>query len=80
MSGKQKGTHVCLSSALMIAALTIGAPMPAFGVLVGTPQVNTGILLIGAILASWMGTTGISCDSLSPLLEGGQNAFLQESR
>jgi Na+/H+ antiporter NhaD/arsenite permease-like protein len=35
---------------------------------VGTPVVNTGILLVGTLLASWMGTTGAAMLLIRPLL------------
>jgi Na+/H+ antiporter NhaD/arsenite permease-like protein len=38
------------------------------GSLAGTPAVNTLMLLIGTILASWMGTTGASMVLIRPLL------------
>ncbi len=38
------------------------------GTLAGTPAVNTLILLIGTILASWMGTTGAAMVLIRPLL------------
>ena len=38
------------------------------GSLVGTPSVNTLIILIGTILASWMGTTGAAMLLIRPLI------------
>lgn len=38
------------------------------GRLAGTPLVNTGILAVGTLLASWMGTTGASMLLIRPLL------------
>jgi len=38
------------------------------GTLVGTPKVNTGIIFVGTVLASWMGTTGASMLLIRPLL------------
>ncbi|MBD3233949.1 MAG: sodium:proton antiporter [candidate division Zixibacteria bacterium] len=38
------------------------------GSLAGTPRVNVVILLIGTILASWMGTTGASMALIRPLI------------
>ncbi|MDA0745803.1 MAG: sodium:proton antiporter [bacterium] len=38
------------------------------GTLAGTPVVNTAILLLGTLLASWMGTTGASMILIRPLL------------
>ncbi len=38
------------------------------GDLAGTPQVNAGILIIGALLASWVGTTGASMLLIRPMI------------
>ncbi len=38
------------------------------GSLAGTPRINVVILLIGTILASWMGTTGASMALIRPLI------------
>ncbi len=38
------------------------------GTLRGTPMVNTGILTIGTLLASWMGTTGAAMLLIRPFL------------
>jgi Na+/H+ antiporter NhaD/arsenite permease-like protein len=42
------------------------------GSLVGTPILNTGILLIGTFLASWMGTTGAAMLLIRPLIRANQ--------
>ncbi|MEQ8964850.1 MAG: sodium:proton antiporter [Azospirillaceae bacterium] len=39
----------------------------------GTPLVNTGILLIGTMIASWMGTTGAAMLLIRPLLAANEN-------
>ncbi len=38
------------------------------GSLAGTPKVNVGILLIGALIASWVGTTGASMLLIRPMI------------
>ena len=43
------------------------------GSLAGTPVVNTMLLLIGTVLASWMGTTGASMVLIRPLLRANAN-------
>ena len=37
------------------------------GSLTGTPLVNTGLLAVGTVLASWMGTTGAAMLLIRPL-------------
>jgi len=53
---------------LLFTLFTVAGGVRVTGTLVGTPQVNTGILLIGTILASWMGTTGAAMLLIRPLL------------
>jgi Na+/H+ antiporter NhaD/arsenite permease-like protein len=42
------------------------------GSLAGTPLVNTGVLALGAVLASWIGTTGASVLLIRPLLRANE--------
>lgn len=53
---------------LLLALFTVAGGIRLKGSLVGTPVVNTGILLIGTVLASWMGTTGAAMLLIRPLL------------
>ena len=53
---------------LLFALFTVSGGIRLKGSLVGTPRVNAGILLIGTILASWMGTTGAAMLLIRPLL------------
>ena len=53
---------------LLLALFTVSGGIRIKGYLVGTPMVNTGILLIGTILASWMGTTGAAMLLIRPIL------------
>ena len=53
---------------LLFALFTVAGGIRLKGSLVGTPGVNTGILLIGTLLASWMGTTGAAMLLIRPLL------------
>ncbi len=53
---------------LLFALFTVAGGIALKGSLVGTPMVNTGILLIGTVLASWMGTTGAAMLLIRPLL------------
>ncbi len=53
---------------ILIALYTVSGNILLKGTLRGTPVVNTCILLIGAILASWMGTTGASMLLIRPFL------------
>jgi len=53
---------------LLFALFTVAGGIRLKGTLVGTPVVNTGLLLVGTILASWMGTTGAAMLLIRPLL------------
>ena len=53
---------------LLFALYTVAGGILLRGSLVGTPVVNTGILFVGTVLASWMGTTGAAMLLIRPLL------------
>jgi len=53
---------------LLISLYTISGGIRIKGRLSGTPRVNTLIILIGTILASWMGTTGAAILLIRPIL------------
>ncbi len=53
---------------LLFALFTVAGGVRLTGSLVGTPLVNTAILAVGTILASWMGTTGAAMLLIRPLL------------
>ena len=53
---------------LLLALFTISGGVRLTGSLVGTPIINSLILLIGTVLASWMGTTGAAMLLIRPLL------------
>ena len=53
---------------LLGALYTVSGGILLKGTLRGTPALNTGILTIGAILASWMGTTGAAMLLIRPFL------------
>ncbi|MDP3429135.1 MAG: sodium:proton antiporter, partial [Desulfomicrobium sp.] len=53
---------------LLFSLFTIAGGVCLRGSLVGKPQVNTTILLIGTLLASWMGTTGAAMLLIRPLM------------
>lgn len=53
---------------LLFALFTVAGGIRLKGSLVGTPVVNTGLLLVGTALASWMGTTGAAMLLIRPLL------------
>ena len=53
---------------LLLALFTISGGVRIKGYLKGTPEVNTGLLLLGTILASWMGTTGAAMLLIRPML------------
>ena len=54
--------------AILFALYTIAGGICVRGSFVGTPAVNTGILALGALLASIMGTTGAAMLLIRPLL------------
>lgn len=53
---------------LLLSLFTVAGGVRLRGKLVGTPVVNTAILLIGTLTASWMGTTGAAMLLIRPLL------------
>lgn len=53
---------------LLFALFTISGGVRIKGYLKGTPELNTLMLLIGTILASWMGTTGAAMLMIRPML------------
>lgn len=53
---------------LLLALFTISGGVRLTGQLSGSPIVNTSILLLGTILASWMGTTGAAMLLIRPLI------------
>lgn len=53
---------------LLFSLFTVAGGVRLKGTLVGTPIVNTAILFIGTVLASWMGTTGAAMLLIRPLL------------
>lgn len=53
---------------LLFALFTISGGVRLKGYLKGTPEVNVLMLLIGTILASWMGTTGAAMLLIRPML------------
>ncbi len=54
---------------LLFALFTVAGGVRLTGSLVGKPVVNTGILLVGTLLASWMGTTGAAMLLIRPMLK-----------
>ena len=53
---------------LLWALFTVSGGILLKGTLRGTPLVNTGIILLGTVLASWMGTTGAAMLLIRPFL------------
>ncbi len=58
---------------LLTALFTVAGGIYIRGKLHGSPALNTLILLIGAVLASFMGTTGASMLMLRPLIRANDN-------
>ena len=57
---------------LLLSLFTVAGGVRLRGKLVGTPLVNTVILLIGTAIASWMGTTGAAMLLIRPLLRANE--------
>ncbi|MDB3868743.1 sodium:proton antiporter [Candidatus Marinimicrobia bacterium] len=58
---------------LLLSLFTISGGIRLKGSLVGSPKLNTIILLIGTIIASWMGTTGAAMLLIRPLIRANQH-------
>jgi Na+/H+ antiporter NhaD/arsenite permease-like protein len=58
---------------LLTALFTVAGGIHIRGNLHGAPGLNTGILAIGAVLASFMGTTGASMLLIRPLIRANDN-------
>ncbi|MBN1971873.1 MAG: sodium:proton antiporter [Candidatus Delongbacteria bacterium] len=54
---------------LLLALFTVAGGIRLKGSLVGSPKLNTLMILIGTILASWMGTTGAAMLMIRPLIK-----------
>ncbi|WP_300154079.1 sodium:proton antiporter [Solidesulfovibrio sp.] len=54
---------------LLFTLFTVAGGVRLKGSLTGTPLVNTSLLAIGTVLASWMGTTGAAMILIRPLLQ-----------
>ncbi len=57
---------------LLFSLFTVAGGVRLRGKLQGTPLVNTSILLIGTLVASWMGTTGAAMLLIRPLLRANE--------
>ncbi len=57
---------------LLLALFTVAGGIRLTGQLVGTPKVNFLLIIIGTILASWMGTTGAAMLLIRPLLRANE--------
>ncbi|MCP4633240.1 MAG: sodium:proton antiporter [candidate division Zixibacteria bacterium] len=58
---------------LLWGLFTVSGGILVRGTLAGNPKVNTIILIIGTILASWMGTTGASMLLIRPLIRANRD-------
>jgi Na+/H+ antiporter NhaD/arsenite permease-like protein len=58
---------------LLLALFTVAGGVRMTGSLRGTPAVNTGLLLLGTVIASWMGTTGAAMLLIRPLLKANED-------
>ncbi len=53
---------------LLLALFTVAGGIRLKGEMTGTPALNTLLILIGTVLASWMGTTGAAMLMIRPIL------------
>ncbi len=58
---------------LLLSLFTIAGGVRITGNLHGSPALNTGILALGTLLASWMGTTGAAMLLIRPLIRANDN-------
>ena len=58
---------------LLLALFTISGGVQLKGTLVGKPVINVIIILIGTLLASWMGTTGAAMLLIRPLIRANKD-------
>ncbi len=58
---------------LLGGLFVLGGGIVVRGTLPGTPLVNTGLLLAGTVLASWIGTTGAAMLLIRPVLRANAN-------
>lgn len=58
---------------LLLALFTISGGVQLTGSLVGKPIVNTSVIFIGTVLASWMGTTGAAMLLIRPLIRANKD-------
>jgi Na+/H+ antiporter NhaD/arsenite permease-like protein len=58
---------------LLWSLYTVSGGIILRGSISGTPLINTFMLLVGTLLASWMGTTGASMLMIRPLLRANKN-------
>lgn len=58
---------------LLLSLYTIAGGVRVRGTLVGSPTLNVGILLIGTLMASMMGTTGAAMLLIRPLMRANEN-------
>ena len=57
---------------LLLSLYTVAGGVRLKGALVGTPKVNTLMLLIGTVIASWMGTTGAAMLMIRPMIRANE--------
>ena len=58
---------------LLLCLFTVAGGVRLKGNLVGSPIVNTGLLVFGTCIASWMGTTGAAMLLIRPLLRANEH-------
>ena len=68
----EKGAEYLSFLALLASLFVISGGIHVRGSLAGTPLLNTALLALGAVLASWIGTTGASVLLIRPLLRANE--------
>src|SRR3546814_14583274 len=57
---------------LLLALFTVAGGVRLKGDLVGSPGVNTALLAVGTVIASWMGTTGAAKLMIRPVIRANE--------
>jgi Na+/H+ antiporter NhaD/arsenite permease-like protein len=58
---------------LLLSLFTVAGGVRLKGSLKGSPLVNTAILFVGTVIASWMGTTGAAMLLIRPIINANEN-------
>lgn len=62
---------------LLLSLFTVAGGVRVTGTLRGTPEMNTAILALGTLIASWMGTTGAAMLLIRPIINANEGRKYQ---